>query len=605
MELAIGGNIKRLRGEQGATQEKLADYLGVTTRAVSKWETGKAYPDITLLGGIAAFFGVSLDELMADRAERNDKVRTTELLMKILDNRAVGKHDENIKLLRKAAKENPNDFMVQLLLATELYNFGVIERAILDAHNNDAADNTQRTNNSIREAAGICQRVLKLCNDDTMRQSAVKLAFILYDALGDTENAREMYAKLPSIDNSNALLLPSYLTSDERKAAIQGTIKTLTDTFYQACLNLAAAGSNEFGYDYERQSAIIRKAVDMYLLVYENGDFGTSAANLQTAYGVLSRLAAEHGDAENALAYLELAAKYAIAYVTRPLQPDLTGLSGMFYTAYTSVLIDARRDFAINETHANEHNLCWDLMHTTKFNPTVVALIGDSERFKAVIAELERYAETERESQNPFDFAQNLKKAESGDENYMFILAGLYWQGIGVEQDMEEAAKWLRRAADKDHTGALNDLGELYRLGVGVPRDYAEAMKLYRRADEVPTPFGVGNPFSRANIGDLYRHGLGVERDYAEAIRWYELADGQDYPHAQYRLGEMYENGEGVARDLRRALEYYEKAAVPNPHHPLPESLDEVSPYDTSNTATRPMVNDAIERVRGQLIIDN
>lgn len=61
----IGNQIKTFRLEKKVKQEELAEYLGVSTQAVSKWETGASTPDITLLPGIATYFGVSIDELFA------------------------------------------------------------------------------------------------------------------------------------------------------------------------------------------------------------------------------------------------------------------------------------------------------------------------------------------------------------------------------------------------------------------------------------------------------------------------------------------------------------------------------------------------------------
>ena len=59
----IGQNIRRLRLAGGITQRQLAYKLRVSMQAVSKWERGQAYPDLTLLVPIARFFGVTLDEL--------------------------------------------------------------------------------------------------------------------------------------------------------------------------------------------------------------------------------------------------------------------------------------------------------------------------------------------------------------------------------------------------------------------------------------------------------------------------------------------------------------------------------------------------------------
>lgn len=65
MDMNIGSVIKRLRIAQSVTQEDLAEYLGISYQAVSKWETGVGLPDITLLPKIAVFFGVRIDELFS------------------------------------------------------------------------------------------------------------------------------------------------------------------------------------------------------------------------------------------------------------------------------------------------------------------------------------------------------------------------------------------------------------------------------------------------------------------------------------------------------------------------------------------------------------
>lgn len=59
-----GTVIKQLREKKGTTQAQLAQLIGVTDKAVSKWETGKGLPDITLLEPLANALGVSLIELM-------------------------------------------------------------------------------------------------------------------------------------------------------------------------------------------------------------------------------------------------------------------------------------------------------------------------------------------------------------------------------------------------------------------------------------------------------------------------------------------------------------------------------------------------------------
>ncbi len=62
--LHLAENLVRLRKKRRVTQEELADFIGVTKAAVSKWETRQSLPDILLLPQLASFFDVSVDELL-------------------------------------------------------------------------------------------------------------------------------------------------------------------------------------------------------------------------------------------------------------------------------------------------------------------------------------------------------------------------------------------------------------------------------------------------------------------------------------------------------------------------------------------------------------
>lgn len=64
-QYVTGGMIKKLREQKRLTQQELADCIGVSDKAVSKWETGKGYPDITLLEPLAKALDVSILELLS------------------------------------------------------------------------------------------------------------------------------------------------------------------------------------------------------------------------------------------------------------------------------------------------------------------------------------------------------------------------------------------------------------------------------------------------------------------------------------------------------------------------------------------------------------
>ena len=77
-----GTIIRTLREKMGLTQAELAEKLFVSDKAVSKWENGKGYPDISLLEPLAAVFGVSVAELLSGRAVSNVNVSANMLRSK-------------------------------------------------------------------------------------------------------------------------------------------------------------------------------------------------------------------------------------------------------------------------------------------------------------------------------------------------------------------------------------------------------------------------------------------------------------------------------------------------------------------------------------------
>jgi transcriptional regulator with XRE-family HTH domain len=69
----LGDTIYRMRKEKGLSQAELGELLGVSNKAVSKWETYEANPDITLLPLLAQSLGITIDELLTDiKAEKNN-----------------------------------------------------------------------------------------------------------------------------------------------------------------------------------------------------------------------------------------------------------------------------------------------------------------------------------------------------------------------------------------------------------------------------------------------------------------------------------------------------------------------------------------------------
>lgn len=105
--MEIGNQIKALRQRKGVTQEALAEHLGVTAQAVSKWERNAASPDIALLPPLSAYFGVTIDELFS----LSDDTRMERIQNMLWDERYLSPADaDNVRtfLLEKAHREPGN-----------------------------------------------------------------------------------------------------------------------------------------------------------------------------------------------------------------------------------------------------------------------------------------------------------------------------------------------------------------------------------------------------------------------------------------------------------------------------------------------------------------
>ena len=81
-QYVTGTVIRELREKSRMTQARLAEQLGVSDKTVSKWETGKGYPDITLLEPIAEVFKISVTELISGNTVHNANVSANMLRSK-------------------------------------------------------------------------------------------------------------------------------------------------------------------------------------------------------------------------------------------------------------------------------------------------------------------------------------------------------------------------------------------------------------------------------------------------------------------------------------------------------------------------------------------
>lgn len=174
MEIKIGNKIKSLRKQKNISQEVLAQYLGVSFQAVSKWESETAMPDITLVPAIASFFGVSTDELF-DYNHFEMERRVNEIIDASLPYRGV----DDVKceaILREGLKKYPgNDILLNCLI----YSIPVPERS--------------------DEVIGICKSLIEGTKDDAVKYDACRILAETYHSLGQYDLTKEAIAMIPEI----------------------------------------------------------------------------------------------------------------------------------------------------------------------------------------------------------------------------------------------------------------------------------------------------------------------------------------------------------------------------------------------------------------------
>ena len=133
MQLNLGNKIRELRRRDDRTQDNLAEALGITAPAVSRWESGGSYPDIAIIPAIANYFHVSIDELFGYHDEREERIKTilesaSEIITKQGHSMHRGCLSKNfldvVNTLRNASEEYPNEPTILLTLARALWMWG-------------------------------------------------------------------------------------------------------------------------------------------------------------------------------------------------------------------------------------------------------------------------------------------------------------------------------------------------------------------------------------------------------------------------------------------------------------------------------------------------
>ena len=179
-EINIARTIMNKRKEKGLTQDELAGYIGVSKAAVSKWEIGQSYPDITFLPQLAAFFNISIDELMGYEPQMcKEDIR--KLYLRLSCDFSVKPFEEVMEECRKIIKKYFSCFPLLFQMGTLIVN------------NSMESGDRERSMTAIEEAKELFIRVKMLGRP---RQAKSVMQIGIYQHMGALIDALSNYLSL-------------------------------------------------------------------------------------------------------------------------------------------------------------------------------------------------------------------------------------------------------------------------------------------------------------------------------------------------------------------------------------------------------------------------
>ena len=196
MNLKLGEKIRSLRKRKNISQEVLANFLGVSFQAVSKWENGDTLPDVTMIPAIASFFGVSTDELFDYNLFETE--RQVEAICKEAYQYRFSDQAKSESVLREGLQRFPgNDIILNNLLYTLDYQ--------------TRAD----------EVITLCKSLIESTKDDSVKYDACRILAMCYKENGQTDLIKPTLELIPEIYFSKLELMASLLEGEDSYEAAQ------------------------------------------------------------------------------------------------------------------------------------------------------------------------------------------------------------------------------------------------------------------------------------------------------------------------------------------------------------------------------------------------
>lgn len=294
--MSIGSTIKRLRRKKDITQEQLAEYLGITSRAISQWECDRTAPDISQIPPLCHIFDVTSDELLGI-----DMARVNEAIQRCLDEARDEEHRGNFQgsadILREAHRRFPRSYTVMQRLANALvcvYSRGGIK--------------------NYDEPIALCNRVLAECTDSMTRYEAMDTLGIAYIYAGKTEEVRRLAKEMPPARFSYEDFMTYRWKGDADREEFQSYMA------YLICHTLEMIGlavgqrhdDGSFFYSLEDRIRLWKTEITLLETLFPDEDYHFNAQLGESACSFLCTAYLRKGEHEEAWYWLQRGADFAV-----------------------------------------------------------------------------------------------------------------------------------------------------------------------------------------------------------------------------------------------------------------------------------------------------
>ena len=318
MNLNIGNRIHKLRKIKGVTQETLANTLGITGQAVSRWEAGGSYPDMEIIPAIANYFGISIDELFGYESERDIKINAIIKKVNSYHIRSRGDDkwvDECLAVIREGLIEFPRNERLLITLAETLSEAGwrrhnewvYYDDEGFMQHNYDVHKKNEYWSESIK----ISEQLVGTAGDNTIVTRAIYLLVMLYRNLGENDKAIIYAERMPKIEHCREMMLSWAADGKQDAEYIGSLLLKMASHFSQQIVYGLVNNVHHFESDMPIEK--IKGAISLFDLLCDDGNYGEYNGNLIQLYLYLSRLQWERGYHDEAFESLDKALERAHA----------------------------------------------------------------------------------------------------------------------------------------------------------------------------------------------------------------------------------------------------------------------------------------------------